>query len=43
MGLVSTTVAVALGLLISSGKTFYDTPCNETTQLAANYTCLLLH
>jgi Protein of unknown function, DUF481 len=33
-------VAVALGLLISSGKTFYDTPCNETTQLAANYILL---
>jgi hypothetical protein len=37
MGLVATTVAVALGLLISSAKTFYDTQSNEVTQLAANY------
>jgi hypothetical protein len=40
MGLVSTTVAVALGLLISSAKTFYDTQSNEVTQLAANYILL---
>jgi hypothetical protein len=37
MGLVATTVAVALGLLISSAKTFYDTQNNEVTQLAANF------
>ncbi len=37
MGLVSTTVAVALGLLISSAKNFYDTQNGEVTQLAANY------
>jgi hypothetical protein len=40
MGLVSTTVAVALGLLISSAKSFYDTQSNEVTQLAANYILL---
>jgi hypothetical protein len=40
MGLVSTTVAVALGLLISSAKTFYDTQSNEVTELAANYILL---
>ena len=37
MGLVATTVAVALGLLISSAKSFYDTQSNEVTHLAANY------
>ncbi len=40
MGLVSTTVAVALGLLISSAKFFFDTQSNEVTQLAANYILL---
>jgi hypothetical protein len=40
MGLVSTTVAVALGLLISSAKSFYDTQSSEVTQLAANYILL---
>ncbi|MGB6191668.1 MAG: hypothetical protein WBF42_04305 [Terracidiphilus sp.] len=40
MALVSTTVAVALGLLISSAKSFYDTQNNEVTQLAANYIVL---
>jgi hypothetical protein len=40
MGLVSTTVAVALGLLISSAKSFYDTQSNEVTELAANYIML---
>jgi len=40
MGLVSTTVAVALGLLISSAKNFYDTQSTEVTQLAANYILL---
>jgi hypothetical protein len=40
MGLVATTVAVALGLLISSAKSFYDTQSNEVTQLAANYILL---
>lgn len=36
MGLVATTVAVALGLLVSSAKSFYDTQNNEVTKLAAN-------
>ena len=36
MGLVATTVAVVLGLLISSSKSFYDTQSNEVIQLAAN-------
>jgi hypothetical protein len=40
MGLVATTVAVALGLLISSAKTFYDAQNNAVTQLAANYILL---
>ncbi|MBV8115652.1 MAG: hypothetical protein JO300_12985 [Silvibacterium sp.] len=40
MGLVATTVAVALGLLVSSAKSFYDTQCAEVTQLAANYVLL---
>ncbi|MBV9503301.1 MAG: hypothetical protein JO138_28340 [Acidobacteriaceae bacterium] len=40
MGLVATTVAVALGLLISSAKSFYDTQNTEITQLAANYILL---
>jgi len=40
MGLVATTVAVALGLLIASAKAFYDTQCTEMTQLAANYVLL---
>jgi hypothetical protein len=40
MGLVATTVAVVLGLLISSAKSFYDTQCNEVTQLAANIVML---
>jgi hypothetical protein len=40
MGLVATTVAVALGLLISSAKSFYDTQSNEVTQLAASYITL---
>lgn len=40
MGLVATTVAVALGLLIASAKGFYDTQCTEMTQLAANYVVL---
>jgi hypothetical protein len=40
MGLIATTVAISLGLLISSAKTFYDTQNNEITQLAANYILL---
>ncbi len=40
MGLVATTAAVALGLLISSAKNFYDTQSTEVTQLAANYVLL---
>jgi hypothetical protein len=40
MGLVATTVAVVLGLLVSSAKNFYDTQGNEMTQLAADYVML---
>jgi hypothetical protein len=40
MGLVATTVAVVLGLLVSSAKSFYDTQGNEMTQLAADYVML---
>jgi len=36
MGLVATTVALILGLLVYSAKSFYDTQTNEVTQLAAN-------
>ena len=36
MGLVATTAALALGLLIGSAKSFYDTQNAEMTQLAAN-------
>src|SRR5208283_6048089 len=36
MGLVGTTVALVLGLLIASGKGFYDTQSSEVTQLAAD-------
>src|SRR6516164_4255016 len=36
MGLVATTVALVLGLLVYSAKSFYDTQTNEVTQLAAN-------
>jgi hypothetical protein len=37
MGLVVTTVALALGLLVGSAKGFYDTQNAEVTQIAANY------
>lgn len=40
MGLVATTVALALGLLIGSSKSFYDTQNAEVTQLAANVVLL---
>jgi hypothetical protein len=40
MGLVVTTVALALGLLIGSAKGFYDTQNAEVTQIAANYILL---
>ena len=40
MGLVGTTVAVVLGLLVSSAKSFYDTQSDEVTQLAANMVML---
>src|SRR5271165_3940324 len=46
MGLVATTVAIALGLLIASAKSYYDTQNAEMTQLAANVVLLdriLLH
>ena len=40
MGLVATTVALVLGLLISSAKSFYDSQNAELTQLAANIVSL---
>jgi hypothetical protein len=40
MGLVVTTVALALGLLVGSAKNFYDTQNAEVTQIAANYILL---
>lgn len=40
MGLVVTTVAIALGLLVGSAKSFYDTQNAEVAQLAANYVLL---
>jgi hypothetical protein len=40
MGLVVTTVALALGLLVGSAKSFYDTQNAEVTQIAANYIML---
>ena len=40
MGLVVTTVAIALGLLVGSAKSFYDTQNAEMAQLAANYVML---
>lgn len=40
MGLVGTTLALVLGLLIASGKGFYDTQSSEVTQLAANVVLL---
>jgi hypothetical protein len=36
MGLVATTVALVLGLLVASAKSFYDTQTSEVTQLSAN-------
>jgi hypothetical protein len=36
MGMVATTVALVLGLLVYSAKSFYDTQTAEVTQLAAN-------
>lgn len=36
MGLVATTAALALGLLIGSAKSYYDTQNAEMTQMAAN-------
>ena len=40
MGLVGTTVSLALGLLIGSGKGFFDTQSSELTQLAADIVLL---
>jgi CDP-diglyceride synthetase len=40
MGLVVTTVAIALGLLVGSAKSFFDTQNSEMAQLAANYVLL---
>jgi hypothetical protein len=36
MGLVATTVALVLGLLVASAKGFYDTQTTEVTQFSAN-------
>src|SRR5262249_21727194 len=40
MGLVVTTVAIALGLLVGSAKSFYDTQNAEIAQLAGNFVLL---
>jgi len=40
MALVGTTLALVLGLLISSGKSFYDTQSSEVNQLAADVSFL---
>jgi len=40
LGLVGTTVALVLGLLIASGKGFYDTQNSELTEVAANVVLL---
>lgn len=40
MGLVATTLALVLGLLIASAKSFYDTQVAEVTQLASNLVLL---
>lgn len=40
MGLVATTLALVLGLLVASAKSFYDTQSGEITQLAANVVLL---
>jgi hypothetical protein len=40
MGLVVTTVGIALGLLVGSAKSFYDTQNAEMAQLAGNYVLL---
>jgi hypothetical protein len=40
MGLVATTVALVLGLLIASAKGFYDTQVSEVTQMASNLVML---
>jgi len=40
MGLVASTAALVLGLLVASAKTFYDTQNTEVTQFAANVVLL---
>ena len=40
MGLVATTAALVLGLLVASAKAFYDTQNTEVTQFAANVVLL---
>jgi hypothetical protein len=40
MGLVATTVALVLGLLVASAKGFYDTQNAEITQFSANIVVL---
>jgi hypothetical protein len=40
MGLVATMVALVLGLLVASAKSFFDTQCAEVTQLSADFVLL---
>ena len=40
MGLVATTVAIVLGMLVASAKSLYDTQNSEVTQMAANFLLL---
>ncbi len=40
MGLVATTVALVLGLLVGSAKNFFDTQNTELTQFSANFVLL---
>ena len=40
MALVGTLTGMALGLLIGSAKTYYDTQSNELTQMSANVALL---
>ena len=40
MGLLATTVAIVLGMLVASAKSFYDTQSPEVTQMAANFLLL---
>jgi hypothetical protein len=40
MGMVATTAALVLGLLVASAKNFYDTQSTELTQMSANVVLL---